>query len=413
MRTAIKSVTSLSVNVQHNLISTSRNHAANMRSLSEPPRGCPASFSVVSRTVCTALAVAMPLLNTLNVSGCCRDVAFDVFGSVCPKLVELEVEALSVPLKALRNLDRHLPHLQRFTLTSPDGAFLNDPEDVQMKIYLDRLSEYVGGSLQALQTSTSMRRMALAFDELPSIRCKPGRWRHVPASLEEFVARRGVQDLQEAPELMGQLRSLFLEGTDPLDVLQLVRLAPRLQTLFAVHSGGVVLKCDAAGTAAGISLLRQRTCKGLTLVMPSFALEGSCASVQAALAALPKLFSTRKVLINLQGEVLPEMDYLEHVARVFPGLKILVLQSHGLPQNGPAVGIELLEPLQDCRSLSTLRSHMHLAVTTEEIVWLFQGIDSLAVLGFVESEGVDLEGVKEGLAALGNPGVVEQYRRVD
>lgn len=344
----------------------------------------------MTRSVCSVLAAALPSLWSLTLQGCCGDLAFAAFGASCPRLTSLNLEALSLPIKAMHGITTHLPTLTRFTLTSP-------------KTCLDslRLMAYVEACLRAFQPSTLLDSFDLSFDKAISLKCKPGSWSHLPPNLHNFDCDGRLLGILHATTLLNSLRILSTEQTPRFEqLIRILKLAPNLQNLYAWASPGCVMHCKRVDTMPGIAVLQERLLNGLWIRFPILHMVGSDTDVRTVLAALPVLrcFTARCVL-QFIGD--PQPDCLADVARVFPLLHELTLLTDSPMLDIPAVGTQMLEALAACTGLMKLWIRVQMNHTITDLVRLCLGMRALRVLHFVNSTGVSLPDLKSELATQG------------
>lgn len=380
MGPAIQSVYILILRFEHRQIQSSRRSAKATFTSNTSPTGpstaaaCPAPFAAVSRTICTLLAAALPSLVHLSLQGRCWDPAFAAFGASCPGIKSLQVEAVSLPIKALDNITTHMPNLQNFALTSPTPC----PGSSQ-------LSEYAEASLLALQPSTLLSSFGLNFKYDVVLKCKPGGWLHVPPNLHTFHSMCEVSGIHHATALLSAVHDVFVIQTLRFEeLLQILSLAPHLQRLSVIGQPGFDLWCDSEEVPAGLLLLRERLLAGLTLRFSSVHFVESAADLAAVLAALPALEHVTRSCV-LQFATDPQPHCLAEVARVFPGLDDLTLLG-----STPLVSPKALEPLAACTSLETLEIHMPMSHTTADLLQLCLDIPSLKVLRIKDSAAIDL-----------------------
>lgn len=360
---------------------------------SPPPTSCPASFAVVTRAVCAMLAAALPCLSNLTLRGCCRDPAFSAFGASCPHLIGLQVEALSLPIRALKGITTHLPQLTGFVLASPTLC----PDSPCLAVAV-QLMEYLEASLLALQPSTLLNAVRLGFDKRVILECKPGDWLHIPPNLHEFDCGCILRGIHNVPGLLSLLRTLSLNETPRFEkVIQILSLAPHLQELDTTTNPACVVWCEREDTFSGIALLRERLLTGLHIYLPSVHLVGSNAQIAAVMAALPASpFWTRSCVLQFVGD--PQPNCLSDVARVFTRLNELTLLTDAPLLDMPVVGTELLEALAACTSLTTLWIRVQMSHTTSNLLRLCLAMPALITLRLVTGAGVSLSELTSALA---------------
>lgn len=396
MRTAILGVKHLTLVFEHQQLGV-ENFWANVNSfgsssLDGPPLapGFPASFAVVTRTICSTLAEGLPGLCHLTLQGCCSNPQFATFGANCPNLTSLRVEAISLPLSKLEGITTNLPKLEHFQLTDPElhpGGL--------------KLEEYVEASLTALKPSVRLASISLMFDMNVPLNCKPQTWLTLPPSLHKFTCTCTFPDLHKAPALLSNLRSLSIRDT-PLfyEVLQILKLAPHLR-MFATNNESFVAWCGHETTLPGILVLRERIRNGLVMHFLAVHLVGTPAELAAALTAMPSaMFVTPACLIQFVGD--PTPNCLVGVARVFPSLRELHLLAADPPEPVTAViGTQMRDALAACSSLKLLRICLPMKHTISSLLHLCLGMPALKELKFINNARVNLTGLRKAITAKG------------
>lgn len=397
MGRSLRSVTNLTVAVTHESHRSSRTKAKVNRMDAATPVSCPASFATITRTVCTMLAPALPSLQMLALEGCCHDAALGAFGTSCPQLVDLCVEAVSFPVKALKGVEKHLPNLNCFTLSSP-----------QQLASSQRLTDYVGSCFRALQACTLLTRIALELDSDDRLECKPGSWQQVPPSVREFVCLTEILCISNAQALLGILHTLDTINTYERGMLlRILENAPNLKQLSLSSDAQVQLCCNHVETMTGLAMLRDFVSGGLVLETPRWALEGSSSSLQEALALLPRMPCVEKCDLRFYSD--PERNCLSEVPRVFPKITRLGLVSHMPWEDNPGTGIEMLGPLAACDSLRDLNVQVQLDHSTSELVDLCLSIPTLTKFGYMACIGASVERLGTLLAAKGRTVLVNEF----
>lgn len=338
----------------------------------------------------------MPSLQSLTVEGCCRDPALGAFGASCPQLTDLLVEAISFPIKALKNAETLLPNLRCFTLHASE-----------VYTEVQQLTEYVGGCLSALQSCTSLTRMVLELDADDTLDCKPGSWEQAPSSLREFVCHCEILGISSVRALLKPLHSLEIVNTPERGLLlRILANAPDLMDLSLAGYADVMLCCNHTETLTGVASMRLRVLDGLELDIPGIGLEGIGSCVQAVLSALPPLPCVDRCHLRFFG--VPDQNCLVEIARVFPRVESLYLVSHAPWQDTPWRGEEFLRPLAECESLSDLRVRVQLAYSTAELVRLCLSIHCLSYFEYMKCKGASLKRLGSAMAAKGHSLLVRE-----
>lgn len=395
MGQAISSVTKLTLRMEHEFPIKRNQRPVRIVSGLEPPHPCPVPFAIITHTLCTMLAAAVPALTSLVLAGCCRDAAFPAFGSACPLLHTLQLEAISMPLTALTDLGVHLPRLNYCVLTCPFGWTDGDS-----------MVEYVGGLLAALERAINLRMLSLKeFDgQKLWMLCKPGSWQRVPPNLIVLRSSCEIHNIHNAVALLSKLLSLEMTSTSGLlNLADILRAAPRLVRATIPTGQQITVSCDGEndGGESGpdVALLRNRLLRGLDFHVRSLGLEGWWECVQSALAVLPPLPCVTHCTIEFGG--VPEPFFLAQVARVFPNVTNLKVQSHSDLLGDPETAAVLLGPLMACKHLGKLMVCVQLTHDVDSLVELILSMPVLKVFTYTESEGANPTELEDLLYALG------------
>lgn len=264
---------------------------------------------------------------------------------------------MSMPSRALKDLDRHLPKLDWLILASPKVHSANSQQ----------LLEYVDACMLALQRSSSLANMSLRLDKEVVAECQPGGWEQVPPNLHNFGSDCAIDGMHHATALLRGLHRLTMPGNCCSDILQLLRAAPDLIQLHVNPPASWVLWCDRADAASGIISYKERVLTDLCFVIKAVQLAGISESIEAALAALPPLRCVKRVVLNFNGD--PGLQCLANMASVSPDLNELWLfASYELV--GLALDVNMLEPVAARTSLEQLHIHMQLSLGTPELIGL-------------------------------------------
>lgn len=402
MGSAIKGVTSLTVHTQHTLQKSSRIKPVFRLPRDQPIAACPAPFAAITRMVCAMIAPAVPGLRSLHVMGCCRDAGVLGFGAACPQLTHLLVEPLTVPIKALLDVHRHLPNLHTFTLKSANVATIDFG-----------LTEYAEAALHALRACASLQHVALECDCGGSGYCigkGTNSWPNIPANLVKFSSTSEVWSVQEAGTLLGNSHTLQVDfAYGSFDLSKVFTTAPHLQTLVMAGNKPLIIYPTSKEVVAGAAALGTCLLAGFKLEGGYVQIAGQHPSVRALLLAMPPLMSVTRCTIHSIGQ--QEPIPLEHIAHAFPNLKQLSLFTQFPWEGVDGVGMELLVPLAACTSLEILDVGTVMSHTLAELAELCMSIPSLKLLRYIKSRtGVCPRQLQEVLFSRGHKATVEVCR---
>ncbi|MEW5316045.1 MAG: hypothetical protein WDW38_007435 [Sanguina aurantia] len=161
---------------------------------------CPNGLAVVSGGVFAILANAVPNLRELNLCGCCWDAAIPSFGLACPHLIQLDFEALSVPVEALMNLPANLPNLTSLGIMNYDAGAADQPQ----------LAAYLDAFLPTTQQCARLANLDIELGEYPSLTCQPDTWALIPTGLQHLCCACYMAESPSFNTLIRRVPSLCL-----------------------------------------------------------------------------------------------------------------------------------------------------------------------------------------------------------
>lgn len=368
---AIERAKTLTLKLTHEVLGSSDAQPRTIPGKPERTAGCSPAYAKIARDVCALIAPAVPDIRDLRLQGLCQTATFDAFGSSCPRLTHLEVDATTLPVRALNDVYRCLTSLACLTLKTP---CTRAPD-------LSLLGGFVSAAFRALCGSTTLSKIVLDFQPNVALSFEHnGSEIYVPANLHELVCLCDVRNLASVPALLGGLRSLTMDTVSVFFPLAaILNASPHLQHLSLSGSRRLVLHGD---MLPAINLLKQRVLQGLTLEVDSVWLhDTSSFASQAILAAFPTLTSVR--IFTLYFRESQTAGFLTHLARVFPNLAALHLEDlHQVVDT--RLGLAELACLASCASLKVLRIQTRLSLSTEELAELCKSIPSLRHLGYLK-----------------------------
>lgn len=356
-----------------------------------------ALFATSPNKICGMLAKAFPGLLSLSLQGFCTEPEFALFGVHSPNLQSLQIEALSLPVKTLEGITKHLPLLSDLTFTSP--TMLSDGP---------ALTNHVMASLCTFQSSMLLKSVSLSFNQNFTIKCKPDCWLQVQPSLCNLNCDCNLEGLSHAKGLLGSLCCLRLKYTPNFyDLIQILQVAPHLQHIHTSgSSSALVFYCRhdiLSLLLPRIDFLKERMSKNLQLHVPSVSLMGSHISYDGTLAvleALPPLPHVTHICEIKLSDRESHGRSLHHISRVFPNIAELILWTN-FALGEPIVVSEMLEGLAACTSLTTLEIPLYMIETTLNLVQLCQGLPTLKLLRVVNWYRDDFSAMQAEFSAHG------------
>lgn len=378
MRSALLTVTQLKLRVvflQDNFIQTPY-HSLSDNDLSQMT--CSAALGVVAGAVFETLAEAVPALTELQLRGCCWDAATDAFGEFCPLLATLDVQALHVPIIALRSVSKQLPNLSSLRVRNKLAS-----SSCELS-----LSTYINAVCRAVKYCNRLARLQIILNHGMKISCK--NWGLLPASLTHLHLICEC-DINFRPVSMDQLsfgvQELSLETVPFKKLAALVSRFPNLTSLTSSWSKKLLqLSCPDEDNHKALALLKDTfLIKKLQLNLPQLFISGTCAEIQALLLWMPVNSSIIKVHLELKDN--GRLTCLNYLARVFPEISILVLDWEVVDWEDWSLDVEDFKPL--AAHLDNLHLPSELPLTTDLLLELSRVLENLSLCEYQESEDVD------------------------
>lgn len=397
---AIQRIKTLTLNLTHKVLGSSNAQSRNILGRPKRTAGCSPAYAKIVQDVCARIALAVPDLKDLRLQGLCQTATFDAFGSSCSQLTHLEVDATTLPVKALNDVYRCLTNLACLTLKTPRTP----TSDIGL------LGGFVGAAFCAVSGSTTLSKIVLDFQSNVALSFEhSGNETYVPANLRELVCLCDVRNLANLPALLGGLRFLTMDTVNaffPLDAI--LNAAPHLQNLSLSGSRRLLLHGD---MLPAISLMKQRMLQGLTLEVDGVWLhDTSSIASQSILAAFPILPSVHTFTLFFRES--QTVGFLTHVASVFPNLTQLHLEDlHQVVDT--RLGVAELACLGSCAFLKSLRIQTRLSLSTEELAELCKSIPSLTHLGYLRCGQLPITQLRAMILSHGQVIAVKAYPRIN
>lgn len=337
----------------------------------------------VPRTVFEILSRAVPALQHLSVLGYCSDAALHAFGANCPNLDSLTVEASSVMPEMLHGLHVYLPNLMHFRLT-------------RRGLRGSSLTEFVDASCFALSLCPHLVTLEIDFGWRVQVKCSPEAWQRLPPSLVYFRSTADTVGLRKATSMCSNLLRLELFSVMFLDLLQLLRFTPRLQTLTVLKREHITLDCSELCRAGGFPSVNLLTMKkrlsAISLSLPCFKLEGTYAEVDDVMSWISPIVSA-DVFIQLRVRSATDINFLRHAGRVFPTVKTLefLVKPHVLNRQllVSSMSQERVAHLVECKTLRQIHFRHHILWTNAGLLQLCMGLPLLNTVKCFLSPGLN------------------------
>lgn len=288
----------------------------------------------VSHRVCSTLAAAVPCLTELSLDGCCFDIAFDVFGKLCPQLVRLHVQAPYVPISALQDVPLQLPNLQTMVVVNPCTFPKRD---------LKALHTYMDGLLLAITHCTSLTSLEIHVAGHWQVKLKLASWKLLPASLQHLYYDSNVDSCFSNPYIpefnhalrnISRLSLMALPG-HCMTMLDLLQQFPNLNQVDLLCKHRIVTydfysEGDESGSQL-VPLKQQLLDRNFQLDCHKLNLCGTMEQITDSLTWLPTFKTTHHVQLLCQDPV--NTINLQHIQRVFPHLSSLYFGTKQMREN--------------------------------------------------------------------------------
>lgn len=394
---ALRSLQTLNITVQHNVLASSRHQASTRNNKTSLVF---AATSVITQTMCKSLAAVTPSLTYLSVNGGCFDAAFSDFGAYCPHLKHLKMEAINVPIKALKSLHTKIPNLVCFGLKS---------RTVHHKA--NELEDYVGAVLCELSSLTSLTEIDLDFDDeriFPKL-CSRS-WLSSSEKLCKLAMHCNLHHVSSAAALFRSIHELSITSNNGClytNIFDILIAAPCLLHVSLTGYKTFVFNCNDNRTITSILPLAERILGGLLVDISKIRLQGKGGNVLEVLAALPSLLGVQSctLICDMQREPL----LLPSMARVFPNLGDLNLTVSSCFPEHSAIEVQHLINLAEFRSIKNLKLLVGIKHVTSDLARLCLSLPSLKTLAYCCKEGISLKRLRAQLDAQGQHIAVEEY----
>lgn len=335
---------------------------------------CPAHLEVIPRTVWEVLAAAVPKLQHLGLLGHCSDGALSAFGLVCPELHSLQVEASTVPIKALHHLHQYLPKLTHFSLFKRGSRGNN-------------LQNFTLACFNLLQDCSLLAGMELDFGGKVEIVFNKEVWLQLPPGINHLRCTCPLQGLRHAVSLLANLKTLDVMASPYIDLLELLRLTPCLQALILqqkdyMHLDICQLYTDDGMFADDLPSLQQQL-STMRISCPSFLLRGCSNAVSVVMNWLQPI-CCRMLTVQLCSLESSPLNFLHQLPSLFPNLTTLELMDvRSIPDlhMPPApLGQDCLGPVVQCQSLEKLFLRMRISLTSAGLAQLCSSLPNMVVV---------------------------------
>lgn len=343
-----------------------------------------------------SLAASVPQLQHLSLEGQSRATSCGVmteFGSVCPFLTHLTVEAIAIHVEALLGIELALPNLAHITFTS-NGH-----------ISKKQIQKYMDSTCQAMRGCDRLQILELEFgpEDRSNVLLTCTRlhaWDYLPSSLNDLRSNI-VLHVEPNSLFLRNIQVLTLKELPCRNLQELLAEAPSLHTLNITGGAQTELMWSGLLSKEELSYVKTRLSSGLQLSSSEVGLTwGSSESVRDLTAWVAPLQDTRFCQIILLG-ALHSRNCLDHIIRAFPNLVHLALEDQAGWSDPALIDEEFLKPLVGCRFLEKLDVCVQLQYTNSGLVSLCMGLPALTLMYCLPYEGLHLLEVMTDLTALG------------
>lgn len=348
---------------------------------------CPPRMVDVACAAFQILAAAVPTITHLSILGHCSDAALCVFGSNCPLLDSLTVEASSVPPAVLDGLHMHLPKLMHFRMMRR-GCRGNS------------LPGFVEGALFALALCSHLTTLDIDFGKQVELNCSKAPmlqlWQALPHSLLHLRSTAQLSGIRQATSLLMTVQKLDLVSTFSNSVVELLRFVPKLRHFSLQYRApmkfvsGELLNADGSH-APDYADLQQRLSM-VELNFDVYKLEGSYADMNDVMSRILPSIATH-ISMEVASAAPPNVDFLQHAARAFPNMKNFELlekcTKHQPLPLVPGLNEALLAKLMDCQYLTQLSLRHRVLWTNAGLARLCMALPRLSIVKCSSSPSLD------------------------
>lgn len=350
----------------------------------------PENLVAVSNAVFEIVSTAVPQLQHLSLMGLCREVALQTFCEHCAELCSLGVEASSVPVSILSNLQVHLPKLARFTLMK-SGVDGND------------LQAFLEATITTLERCSSLIALVVDFGSKVRLHLTSETCRSLPPNLRKLEIKCPIDWLPHLEIILHPALHHFTVFKLPYNNL-LVWLShiPLVKVLRVLSDERVCLD----GTKLYIThptrvkpsayaLRQQLSTTGIQILCPNLMIHGCSEQLRDMLSWLRPFSSTvnLKVLISTTTAI----HIFKRISSVFPLLEVLEIRATDRRDqyNCGSLPEKYLLPLSRCKGLKSLTLHTHTEFTTDGLIRLCHELPLLTALTCISCVGLDVDQVNQ------------------
>lgn len=404
---AIKPITQLTLNIQPAL----HNQSSRYTLLNLPYQARPLSISTILmfemlQSVSVTMAVNLPQLQHLHLTGQYTYVNLKEFGMHCPQLTSLEIQFCSFPKEVLQEIDTAMPNLSRLELSSPaDDITQKDMQTCLMCVLLriSNCSKLKFLKLCVMPVYANVHQATQA-EPRPKIKldCSPMMCDMLPLSLTELESDAEIGMLMYASVFISRVRLLTLQEFPANNLPRLLTSAPLLQCMSVTYPSArhvVMLDSYEDTSTADLACLQERLLGGFRLICPSVSMTQTSMLVNKLITWMSPMHGTTSCSIKILPSYTP--DLLEGLGRVFPDLTTLSLSDKSNWLVAPWMSERFLETLAQCEHLEWLDLAVQLNLTHVGLVKLCMSLPALSYLHCLPCEGVCLEGVMQELSSKG------------
>lgn len=365
----------------------------------------PVNIPQVPSSMCEILALAVPDLQHLSLTGMCKEVALSAFGEHCANLTRLEVEFFTVSRLALHGIDQALPNLSHLIVrfSAPTGHYLCRNFRANMDSLLPQLSDCENLKVLDLNLILPLPDEGDPPSYEPNTSCVRGTWDRLPPSLDKLQSNLSLYLLTSAESLMARIRSVTLTELPDKSVTEMIELCPLLESLHISGRGQVSVVNDRGKMdAVQIGRLKERFLSGFLLSCESVFLSGPSKLIKMFISSMCPLVITTVCVVKIVGRN-HVWNALEEFERVFPNVVHLSIQDNS--DSEPATILStfqgFLTPIAGCVHIMMLEIGMKIRFTQPGFVSLCVGLPSLCQVLCRPCEGVSYDSVLADLLVQG------------
>lgn len=355
-----------------------------------------ANINHVSRSMCAALAAALPSLQQLRLVGLCSEASLDAFGRNCLQLQKLVVEVCSVPAASLHGIHYALPNLSHLTLTLTLG-------ESHIRIPRKKIQTYINAVVSHLVSCKNLKILHLDMNQpifgasektmwkSEFVECQPELWNTICPSVEELRCNVRLHWLIASKIFMSRMRVLHLTNAPGMTLSAALERCPLLQRLTVTGCENVQMLLeeddDDIFPDQHLQMVKARFLSGFELCCSHISFIGPSETIEELIAVMAPLQNTTHCVLDMAGAV-HVTTCLKRFKQVFPSVEFLVLDDGSGWADIPLMDEGFLTPLAGSTHLQRIDVYFQLRFTHEGLVKFCMSLPALTELCCLPFQGM-------------------------